>query len=69
MISEIEYYFSVEDKKLEIFNKQNNIANEPTVKYSIIVENEDFNKMLKDSGSTAGSRPCHRSKLFIEEHQ
>jgi hypothetical protein len=39
-----------------MFNKQNNIFNEGTTKYSIIIENDDFSKMLKISSSTAGSR-------------
>jgi hypothetical protein len=58
----------VADKKLKLFNAQNNIANESTVKFSIIVENEDFNKMLKESASTAGSRPCN-AKFLAEYHQ
>lgn len=68
-IAETENYFNVTDKKLKLFNQQNNISNESTVKFSIIVENEDFNKMLKDSASTAGSRPCNHAKFLAEYHQ
>ena len=43
------------DKMLDHFNENAGISNEINYKYSIVLQNQDFNKMLKTSASTNAS--------------
>jgi hypothetical protein len=53
---------------LDHFNANAGISNEISYKYSIVLDNEDFNKMLKTSASTSASssgckQPPHLLKM------
>jgi hypothetical protein len=43
------------DKVMDYFNRNARISNEISYKYSIVLENEDFTKLLKTSASTNAS--------------
>jgi len=55
------------DKVLDHFNENAGISNEISYKYSIVLDNEDFNKMLKTSASTnASSSGCKRPPHLLK---
>lgn len=55
MTSSIESEITNRDKVLDHFNNNAGISNEVNYKYSIVLESEDFAKMLKTSASTNAS--------------
>lgn len=65
-MASMEYFMCAEDKKIAVFNNESGIPNQASLKYSIIVENEDFNRMLKESSSTAATN-CKSKALFLSQ--